>query len=323
MGALRASFVPSPLTKAMIDGTARPRGVELDVEDNTGKTTAQIIEENSKRMVALELDVAEMSFGTFTRARDLNVPILALPVYPGRRYLQPAIVVRADSDIQEPDDLRGKRAAIGQFWMTAFCWHRVILNTRYDVQQSEISWVCTQPERWDRLPKPQAEVTLDTSGREPLELLKAGEVDVALLSNANGLRGDGRVEGVRRLFPEPAKTQLEYYKETGIFPIIHLVVMRAELAQDQKLYDDVAEALGESKRLGLDEMIETPAEAPVFGGKPEEIRATFGADPYPYGIDANRTALETFLEDAHDHQHLTERQLRVEDLIPAHALARR
>jgi len=322
MGALRASFVPSPLTKAVIEGSARPRGVDLAVEDNSGKTTSQIIEENSKRMVALDLDVAEMSFGTFTRARDLNVPILALPVFPGRRFLQPAIVVRADSDMQEPKDLRGKRAAIGQFWMTAFCWHRVILNTRYGVKQTEISWVCTQPERWDRLPKPQAEVTLDTSGREPLALLKAGEVDAAFLSNANGLRGDGQEEGVRRLFAEPAKTQLQYYKQTGVFPIIHLVVMREELAQDRNLYDEVAEALRESKQLGLEEMVESPTEGPVFGGKPTEVRSVFGFDPYPYGVEANRQALETFLNDAFTHQHLTERQVRVEDLVPAHLLAR-
>jgi 4,5-dihydroxyphthalate decarboxylase len=322
MSALRASFVPSPLTKAVIDGRARPRGIDLDIEDNSGRTTSTIIEENSKRMVALDLDVAEMSFGTFSRARDLGVPILALPVFPGRRFLQPAIIVRQDSPIQEPGDLRGKRAAIGQFWMTAFCWHRAILNTRYGVKQSDIGWVCTQPERWDQLPTPQAEVTLDTSGREPLELLKAGEVDAALLSNANGVRGDGQDEGVRRLFADPAKTQFQYYKQTGVFPVIHLVVMREELAQDRNLYDEVAEALRESKQLGLEEMIESPTEGPVFGGKPQEVRSVFGFDPYPYGVEANRQALETFLNDAHSHQHLTDRLVRVEDLVPAHLLAR-
>ena len=130
MPALRASFVPSPITRAVIDGTARPRGIDLDIEDNSGKTVSAIVEANSKRMVAGEdLDVAEMSFGTFTRARDLGAPILALPVFPGRRFLHPAIVVKEDSPIQAPADLRGKRAAIGQFWQTAAIWHRVLLNS--------------------------------------------------------------------------------------------------------------------------------------------------------------------------------------------------
>ncbi len=323
MPALRASFVPSPITRAVIDGTARPRGIDLDIEDNSGKTVSAIVEANSKRMVAGEdLDVAEMSFGTFTRARDLGAPILALPVFPGRRFLHPAIVVKEDSPIQAPADLRGKRAAIGQFWQTAAIWHRVLLNTRYGVKQGEMSWVCTQPERWDRLPKPAGDVRQDASGRDPLALLKAGEVDVALLTNATGLQGDGSAEGLRRLFAEPAKTQLQYYKQTGIFPVIHLVAMREELAQDRTMYDELAEAFKESKQLGLTDMIESPTEGPVFGGKPDEVRAIFGFDPYPYAIEANRQAIETFLNDAFNHQHLTDRLLQVEDLVPSHLLAR-
>ena len=159
MAALRTSLVPSPLTRAVIDGTCKPREVELDIQDNSAKTTAQIIEENSKRMVALDLDVAEMSFATYSRARDIGVPILALPAYPGRRFLQPAIVVREDSPAKEPNDLKGKRAAVGQFWQTAAVWHRVILNSQYGIKQGDLSWVCTQAERWDKLPQPQAEVS--------------------------------------------------------------------------------------------------------------------------------------------------------------------
>jgi 4,5-dihydroxyphthalate decarboxylase len=323
MCALRTSLVPSPLTRGVIDGTCKPREVELDVEDNSKKTTSEIIEENSKRMVAVDdLDVAEMSFGTYVRARDLGVPILAVPAYPGRRFLQPAIIVRADSPIQEPKDLRGKRAAIGQFWMTAFVWHRAILNSQYGVKQNEISWVTTQPERWDRLPEPQAEVQRDTSGREPLDLLKAGEVDVALLSNAHGLRGDGSDQGVRRLFAEPAKTQLQYYRRTGVFPIIHLIVLKEEIAQDRYVYDELTEAFRDSKQAGLTDMVESPTEGPVFGAKPEEVRGTFGFDPYPYGVEANRNAIELLLGDVANHQHLTDRQLRIEELFPAHLLAR-
>jgi 4,5-dihydroxyphthalate decarboxylase len=322
MCALRTSLVPSPLTQGFIDGTFKPREVDLDIQDNNGKTTSQIIEENSKRMVAVDLDVAEMSFGTYARARDLGVPILALPCFPGRRFLQPAIIVRADSPIQDPKELKGKKAAIGQFWMTAFVWHRTILNSQYGVKQNDVSWVTTQPERWDQLPTPQADVQRDTSGREPLELLKAGEVDVALLSNANGLRGDGSDQGVRRLFAEPAKIQLQYYRRTGVFPIIHLVVAKEEIAQDRYTYDELTEALRDSKQAGLNDMIESPTEGPVFGAKPEEVRGTFGHDPYPYGVEANRQTIELLLGDAANNQHLTDRQLAIEELFPSHLLAR-
>src|SRR5436309_8409965 len=89
MAALKTSLVPSPLTRGVIDGTCKPRGgIELDIQDNNQKSVSQVIEENSKAMVAGELDVAEMSFGTYMRARDIGAPIRALPVFPGRRFLQ-------------------------------------------------------------------------------------------------------------------------------------------------------------------------------------------------------------------------------------------
>ena len=63
-------------------------------------------------------------------------------------------------------------------------------------------------------------------------------------------------------------------------------------------------------------------EGPVFGAKPDEVRGTFGFDPYPYGVEANRNAIELFLGDIANNQHLTDRELRIEELFPAHLLAR-
>src|SRR5437870_2627108 len=155
MPTLRASFVPSPLTQAVIDQQVRPNGVDFDFSQQMRDVaTSVIIEANSKKMVAGELDVAEMSFGTFTRARDIGAPLFGLPVFPGRRFLQPAIAVRTDSDIESPSELRDKTAAVGQFWQTAFVWHRLLLNTMYGVRQEQMQWVCTAPERWDALPAP-------------------------------------------------------------------------------------------------------------------------------------------------------------------------
>src|SRR5262249_10346177 len=156
--ALRVSLVPSSLTRAVIQGAVRPAGVELDVEDHGRAPTSAIIEQNSKRMVALELDVAEMSLGTFTRARDRGLPLVALPIFPGRRFLQPGIVVTSDAYVDNPGALRGKRAALGQFWQTASIWHRVVLHTQYGVAQEELSWVCIAPERWEALPEPNVPV---------------------------------------------------------------------------------------------------------------------------------------------------------------------
>jgi 4,5-dihydroxyphthalate decarboxylase len=124
------------------------------------------------------------------------------------------------------------------------------------------------------------------------------------------------------LFSEPVNVQLEYYRQTRIFPIIHLIVVREEIAQDRQAYDELAEAFRVSKEAGLAGMIESATDSPVVGASPEQIRATFGIDPYPYGVEENRHVLELLLQDAFNHQHLTERQLTVDELFPGSALER-
>jgi 4,5-dihydroxyphthalate decarboxylase len=313
---LRASFVPSPLTQAIIDGSVRPSGLEFDFSQQMKDVpTSTIIEANSKKMVAFDLDVAEMSFGTFTRARDLRLPVIGLPVFPGRRFLQPAMAVRKDSEIDSPAELRGKRAAVGQFWQTAFVWHRLILNTMYGIRQEEMSWVCTAPERWDQLPEPKVPVRLDTTGRDPVALLRDGEVDVAFIANGSGLLDLAASDSVRPLFTDRAGAQADYFKKTHIFPMIHLLVLQEKLAEDASVVAGLCEAFLESKRRGMDKMIGDPLGTPILGGDPSAVRPLFGDDPWPYGIAPNRMIFETYLRDVHEHQRLTDRQLQVSDLF--------
>jgi hypothetical protein len=314
MPGLRGSLVPSSLTRAFIEGRARPKGADIELVDNSKSTAAVIIEQNSKAMVALDLDIAEMSLGTFTRARDLGLPIMALPVFPGRRFLQPAILVGPQVKVASPNDLRGKSAAFNQFWQTATIWHRVVLHQSYGITQDQMSWVCLAPERWDALPVPSVKIRRETSGRDAVTLLKAGEVDIGLLAGAGMLPEDGN--GPRRLFEDPVPVQQEYFRQSGILPIIHLVVIREELAKDAALVGALCQAFEDSKQMGLSTMIENPRERPLFGGSAEQVRELFGADPWPYGVEPNRHVLDAFLEDVFSHQGLTDRRLAVDELFP-------
>ncbi|MBI2317003.1 MAG: hypothetical protein HYU75_08350 [Betaproteobacteria bacterium] len=122
--------------------------------------------------------------------------------------------------------------------------------------------------------------------------------------------------GVRLLFEDRPGAQRAYFEQTGIFPIIHVIAMQAQLAGDIGLVGALCEAFAESKRLGLAAMIESPVSTPMLGGDPDAVAEVFGADPWPYGIAPNRKALEVFLGDVFGHQHLTDRRLQVEDLFP-------
>ena len=314
---ISASFVPAPLTEALLSGAVRPRDLELRWDGyGPAATTNEIIEKNSRRMVALELDVAEMSFGTFTAARSHGVPIVALPVYPGRRFLQQGIYFAPGANFQSPADLRGKRVGIAQFWMTASVWHRLILRQSHGVSQGEVTWVTTQPERGDWLPEPPGvRIEPDLSG-SPEELLVSGRVDAIMSPRPVAGRADGRKELIPA-HPDPVAVQCDYYRKTGVFPIIHLIVVRQELAEREPwIVESLCNAFQEAKQLGLDTAIASPADTPIWGGKPGDVQPLFGEDPFAYGVTPNRRVLETWLADMYEHQHMIDRPLTVEELFP-------
>jgi 4,5-dihydroxyphthalate decarboxylase len=312
---ISASFVPAPLTEPLLSGKVLPRDLELRWDGyGPSATTNEIIEKNSRRMVALELDVAEMSFGTFTAARAHGVPIVALPVYPGRRFLQHGTYFARHAGIQTPADLRGKRVGLAQFWMTASVWHRLILRQSHGVNQDEVTWVTTQPERGDWLPEPPGvRIEPDLSG-SPEELLVSGRVD-AIMSPRPVVRVG---ESLIPAHPDPVAVQRDYYQKTGVFPIIHLIVVRQALVEGEPwIVESLCNAFEEAKRHGRDAAIASPGDTPIWGGKPEDVRPLFGDDPFPYGVTANRRVLEAWLADMYEHQHMIDRPLAVEELFPA------
>lgn len=114
------SLVASPLTRPILDGQAPVAGVAV-------RTQAQGVNTNSLEMLDLKYDVAEMSLATFTKAREQGVPLVALPIFPGRRFMQPGATFRASAHLRGLSDLRGKRVGPPQFWMTSSVWHRLLV----------------------------------------------------------------------------------------------------------------------------------------------------------------------------------------------------
>jgi len=100
-------------------------------------------------MIAGKYDIAEMSMATYVQARARGLDLLALPVFMGRRFLQPCVAFAKNSTIGSPSELRGKRIGLPQFWMTSSMWHRGLLEHEYGVPATQVEWVTTQPERLD------------------------------------------------------------------------------------------------------------------------------------------------------------------------------
>ncbi len=304
------SLIPSPLTSPVLDGEAPIAGA------NVQPNQASSVNTNSREMLDLKYDVGEMSLATLARARQEGIPLVALPIFTGRRFLQNAVTLAQGVEIKSLADLRGKRVGLPQFWMTSSVWHRLVLHREYGVAQNEVSWVTTARERLGSLTLPP-EARLDESGRPERELLAAGEIDAAMGAGVvrEGMGGGGGANAPRRAFADPVAAQRDYYAKTGVFPIMHLVVMKEELANEHpELVESLANAFAAAKKANLATALDTPSFLPIPGLSVDETTKLFGADPWRYGIAANRVVLETFLADALD-QGLVDRPTAPEELF--------
>jgi 4,5-dihydroxyphthalate decarboxylase len=314
--ALRASFVPGPLTQPILDGRVTLTDAPLQAQP------ARSVNENSVQMLDLAYDVAEMSLATFTKAREQGVPIVALPLFTGRRFMQQGIVFAAQAGLQSPAELRGRRVVLPQFWMTSSVWHRMTLRQMYGIEQRDVRWITMAPERMGSLGLPP-EATRDDSGRNPREVLRAGDADALMGPGAGGgpprgnSGGDGQDGALVPAFKDLTAAQREYYERTRTFPIAHIIVMKQELAEREPgLVEALCDLFARAKETGLPEALENPEERPIAGLSLPETQQLFGDDPWPYGISASRPVLETFLDNVRD-QGLVDRRMAVDELFAA------
>jgi 4,5-dihydroxyphthalate decarboxylase len=302
------SLVRSPLTGPVLDGAIKFDGIEPVYHE--GKS----VNRNSQQMLAGDFDIGEMSLATFVRAKEDGLPLIGIPVFTGRRFVHAGIHCRPGAEIKEPGDLRGRRVGLPQFWMTSSVWHRIFLSTEYDIPQTAIQWVMAGGERIKSATYPAGvDVTL-SEDRSLSELLNAGDVDAIMVPK----RGGRMISDIEYEVPfgEIIQAQHASLQKTGIFPIMHFIVIRAELATDlpalpPALFAAFSEAKANALAIAgaLDDM-----ETPIYGESTPNTLPLFGGDPWPYGIEANRQTLECFLKCVEE-QGLVGRKMDVDELF--------
>ena len=301
-------------TLALRTGAVRPDGVDLQV-------LALEPEEMFYRMARRrDFDVAEFSLSTYTILRGRGEPLVAIPVFPSFAFRHSAIFVRGESDIRDPRDLVGKRVGVPKYHKTAAVWVRGILEDEYGVSPGDLEWF----EGGEGAAVKEVDVVLPRGLRHQLvsgdrtlgQLLASGELDAFI--GARRPAGGGGSVSARRLFPDFRRVERAYYDKTGIFPIMHTVVLKEELARrhpwvPRALYD----AFVESKRLAYRRLADTatlPYVLPWLVAEVEETRALMGDDPFPYGVSRTRKTVET-LAGYSFRQGLAPRRLTVEELF--------
>ena len=308
---------------ALASGQVQPDGIDLNF-------LTLPVEETFFRMARhQEFDVAEMSLSTYcvTMARQ-TAPFIAIPVFPSRVFRHGSIFVSTRSGIAEPQQLAGKRLACPEYQMTAPVWIRGILSDDYGVKVTEAEHFnggIEQPGRDEKIKiELPASIRLSNVGPDKTiaKMLADGEVD-ALLAARPPSTLHSRPQDVRRLFPNYAEVEREYYRRTKIFPIMHTVVMRRDVYEANRwIAQSLLKAFVEAQRKAYRDLSESHAFKTMLPWLPshvEEVKREMGDDWWPYGFARNRHTLDTFLHYHHE-QRLSPRRLQPEELFAPESL---
>lgn len=290
-------------TEGLRDGRIRPEGVRLNC-------LTLRVEEIFWRMAQYrEFDVAEFSLGGYVVRRGRGADdLVAIPVFLSRYFRHSCIFVNANAGISRPEDLKGRRVGVPEYQMTAAVWARGALADDYGVRPEEITWVQGGLEDPGRIPFEPVEpegVSIEAAptDRSLAAMLAAGEID-ALLTARTPSTFDRSGGPVRRLFEKPWEVERDYFRRTGIFPIMHTVVIKRELLEANPwLAATMLKAFADAKRLATAELTQTsalPITLPFLVEHAYETMDLMGEDFWPYGLEENRKTLETFVRYMHE-----------------------
>jgi 4,5-dihydroxyphthalate decarboxylase len=303
-------------TRPLIDGRTKPSGMHL-------QTTVGSIPEFCLVPVYEQYDFAEMSLSWYLMAHCRNEPVVALPTFPLRMPVHAYMYVRADAPYTKPEDLAGKRIGTKRYRSTINVWLRGILQEYHGLRPSDFSWITPAEEGGGFVIPDDVSVTLRPGEMSDMEeRLFAGEIDALftpVLPDAV-YRRDPRI---RRLYPDCRAVSRAYCKRTGFFPMTHTVVMSKQLWEREPwAAESMYKALEEAQRQCLDFYRADPKHAlfceMLYTQEEEEV--LYGANPWGQGVEANRTALDTFIRYAHEQGYIPRRPA-IEEIFAANTLS--
>jgi 4,5-dihydroxyphthalate decarboxylase len=251
--------------------------------------------------------------------------MIGIPVFPSRVFRHGSIFVRSDSPLSDAADLAGKRIGIPQWTQTAVTYVRGFLQHDAGVPLTSIDWVqagVNDPGR-----KEMATFELPPGFRLTArpdkslgEMLLAGDIDAMISARPPRVFLDGK-HPVKRLMPDYRVREQDYFRRTGIFPIMHVIVLRRDAYETNRwIARNLMDAFEQAKRACLPELMQNQTSylptAWSYDHFDETNRLLFpDGDPWPYGIEKNRRTLEPFLAFCHE-QGVTRRKLALEELFP-------
>jgi len=270
-----------------------------------------------------EFDVAEIGFSPYLIALSRGAcPYVAIPAFLSRVFRHSAVYIRTDRGIEGPAGLRGKRIGVPEYQMSAVMWFRGYLQDEHNIAAKDISWVqagLESPGRRDKFPLnlPPGFPLVSMSEETLTEMLADGRLDAVISARRPPCFVNAH-PNVQRLFPDYRTVERDYYRRTGIFPIMHAVGIKRELLEQHRwLAASVYKAFLQAKRCADADFAETAAlkiGLPWINAEYEETTRIMGTNFWPYGLAENHKTLSTMARYSYE-QGLAVRLLKVEEMF--------
>jgi 4,5-dihydroxyphthalate decarboxylase len=299
------------IVRPLIEGIVQPDGIELTV------LTDMTSDIRHWRMIRnREFDVCELSMSSYLMARVTGQAITAVPVFLHRRFRHGFTFINTQKGIHKPTDLIGKKVGLRNFQATTNLWIRGILEQEFGVDHKKLLWYTQDEEEVPFAPPKDLLLERVPAGKEVETMLVEGELDALIHPEIIRplLQGDSRV---KRLFDNYKELEIDYYRRTGIFPIMHTTAITQDVVDRYPWVPiNLMQAFHKAKEIAYKRM-ENPRRVPLawFRAAQEEQEEILGKDPWAYGLSAvNRNNLETLIQYSLG-QSLISRKLTLEELF--------
>ena len=330
MARLRLSFVSAfnERVEPLMNGSVQPEGVELI------STYSDPSETFWRQLKFQEFEISEMSLSSYLIAKSRGMDMVAIPVFPSRRFMHAQLSYHVDSGIRQAGDVTGKRIGVGEYQQTASLWVRGVLEHDFGVSQYKVDWYMERSEELSHggatgfTPPPGISFQRIPPDKSLASMLVANEIDVAAVNRAfqkdsniidrsTHIRArGGDWSKVKPLFPDMMAEGTRFFSEHGFIPANHAYVIRGDVDRQYPwLAFNLFSAFVKAKAIAQDNLADSIPTGLIFGKEYfAKTRDIFGADPFPYGIKQNRAMLETIIDYSHE-QGLTPRKSKIEDLF--------
>jgi 4,5-dihydroxyphthalate decarboxylase len=276
-----------------------------------------------------EFDIAESSFSSYVMLRSRgDERFVAIPVFTSRLFRHACVFINTQKGIRTPQDLKGKIVGLPEYQITAVVWLRGIFQDEYGVFPKDVQWRSGGEEEPGRKEKiklqlpPDIDLQLIAPDKYLSKMLDDGELDAMFTARAPSCFMKGS-PNVARLFENYREVEEQYYQKTGIFPIMHTVIIRRDIYKENPwIAMNLFKAFCEAKDVAMRALNQTHVlgvALPWIQDEIERTQKTLGADWWPYGVAKNRHVLETFLRYHHE-QGLSEKLMTIEDLFAPETL---